>query len=312
MKLRQLELLLAVVRHDLSISAAASALNTSQPSVSRQILQLESELGAPVFTRRKNRIAGLTRIGEAALEVARRMQNQVANLDLIAREARDPNEGTFTLATSHLHARYTMLQPMVELQKTYPGVHVTLMQADPDRIPDLVRDGDADIGLSTSDPQGGALPGLIMLRGEQLRRSAIFVKGHPLARKRDVTLRDLCDYDVIGYNDRSRTGRVIHAAFEGEGLSPRIIVRANDSDVIKAYVAAGLGVGIVPEITLSGRAPLVARDVTHLVPKTHLCVFLRDDMHLRQSLISLLSTLSAQWTGAALRREMRKAQAGAR
>jgi DNA-binding transcriptional LysR family regulator len=311
MKLRQLELLLAVVRHDMSISGAAAALNTSQPSVSRQILQLEAELGAPLFARRKNRIVGLTRVGEAAFEAARRMQNQVNNIDLIACEARDPNEGAFTLATSHLHARYTMLRPMVELQKKYPGVHVTLFQADPDKIPDLVRDGDADIGLSTSDPQGGALPGLVVLRGEVLRRAAIFAKGHPLAKKRDITLRDLCDYDVIGYNDRSRTGRIIHAAFESAGLHPRTTVRANDSDVIKAYVAAGLGVGIVPEITLSERDPLNCRDITQLLPRTHLCVILRDDMHLRQSLISLLSTLSPQWTGAALRREMRKTQAGA-
>jgi DNA-binding transcriptional LysR family regulator len=308
MKLRQLELLLAVVRHDMSISTAAAALNTSQPSVSRQILQLEAELGAPVFSRRKNRIVGLTRIGEAAFEAARRMQNQINNIDLIAREARDPKEGTFTLATSHLHARYTMLLPMVALQKSYPGVHITLVQADPDNIPDLVRDGNADIGLSTSDPQGGALPGLIMLRGEALRRSAIFAKGHPLAKKREITLHDLCAYDLIGYNDRSRTGRIIRQALEEKGLQPRITARVNDSDVIKAYVAEGLGVGIVPEITLSEQDALVWRDVTALLPKTYICAILRDDMHLRQSLIALLSTLSPQWTGAALRREMREAQ----
>lgn len=309
MKLRQLELLLAVVRHEMSISNAAAALNTSQPSVSRHILQLEAELGAPVFSRRKNRIVGLTRIGKAAYEAARRMQNQINNLDLIAREARDPGEGAFTLATTHLHARYTMLRPMVALQKAYPGVHVTLVQADPDNIPDLVRDGQADIGLTTSDPQGGALPGLIMLRGEPLRRSAIFAKGHPLAKKREITLHDLCGYDVIGYNDHSRTGRIIRQALEEKGLKPRTIARVNDSDVIKAYVAEGLGVGIVPEITLSEQDSLVWRDVTALLPKTYICATLRDDMHLRQSLIALLSTLSPQWTGAALRREMRKAQA---
>lgn len=311
MKLRQLQLLLAVARNDMNISAAAAALNTSQPSVSRQLIQLETELGAPLFTRRKNRIVGLTPTGEAAFEAARRIENQITNIDVIAREARDPNEGTFNLVTSHLHARYTMLQPMCQLQRLYPGMHVTLLQADPDRIPDLVRDGHADIGLTTSNPKGEHLPGLVMLRGDLLRRAAIFAKNHPLSKKRDVTLADLCDYDVIGYNHRSRTGRIIHEALQNAGLNPRISVKVNDSDVIKAYVAEGLGVGIVPEITLSPHDALVTRDVTHLLPKTHICVILRDDMHLRQSLVALLSTIDPQWNGQALRREMRKARAEA-
>ncbi len=308
MKLRQLQLLLAVVRNEMNISAAAAALHTSQPSVSRQIIQLEEEVGATLFTRRKNRMVGLTPIGEAAFEAARRIENQIANIDLIAREARDPNEGSLSVVTSHLHARYTMLEPMRALRRSYPGIHVTLLQADPDRIQDMVRNGDADIGMGVSYQAGKNSAGLIILRGDLLRRMAIFPKDHPLATKREITLADLCSYDMIGFTERSRTGRIVSRALQSAGLNPRISVRVNDSDVVKAYVTAGLGVGIVPNITIKAHDDLAMSDITDQMPKRHISVVLRDDMHMRQSVIALLESICPQWNAVALQREISKAR----
>ena len=308
MKLRQLQLLLAVARNEMNISAAAAALNTSQPSVSRQIIQLEEEIGAPLFTRRKNRIVGFTPAGQAAFEAARLVENQISNIDLIAREARNPHEGSFRIVTSHLHARYTLLEPMRAFRRNYPSVQVSLMQAEGDRIQDIVLNGDADIGMSVSGSEDKQVAGLIMLRGSLLQRVAIFPKDHPLAERRNITLAEICAYDLIGFTEQSRTHRIIIKSLNDLGLYPQISVRVNDSDVVKSYVGIGLGVGIVPEITIRATDEVVTYDVTDQLPPRYIYVALRDDMYLRESMIALLSTINPQWTGESLRREMRKAQ----
>ncbi len=308
MKLRQLQLLLAVARNEMNISAAAAALNTSQPSVSRQIIQLEEEIGVPLFTRRKNRIAGLTPAGEAAFESARQVENQITNIDLIAREARNPHQGSFSIVTTHLHARYTMLKPMLAFRRNYPDVQVSLMQADGDSIQDIVRNGDADIGMGVIGPEDKEVPGLIILRGKLLRRVAIFPKDHPLASKRDITLAEICTYDLIGFTKDSRTHHVVNQSLHDLGLNPNISVRVNDSDVVKSYVSIGLGVGIVPEITISANDEVVTYDITEQMPSRYISVILRDDMYLRESMIALLSSIHPHWNGDSLRQKMRTKQ----
>ncbi len=308
MKLRQLQLLLAVARNEMNISAAAAALNTSQPSVSRQIIQLEEEIGVPLFTRRKNRIVGLTPAGEAAFESAQLVENQITNIDLIAREARNPHQGSFSVVTTHLHARYTMLDPMRAFRRKYPDVQVSLMQADGDRIQDIVRNGDADIGMGVIGPEDKKTPGLLILRGQHLRRVAIFPKDHPLATKKNITLAEICAYDLIGFTKDSRTHHVVNQSLQDLGLNPHISVRVNDSDVVKSYVAIGLGVGIVPEITISNFDKFASYDITDQIPSRYVSVILRDDMYLRESMIALLSSIHPQWNGENLRKKLRSRQ----
>lgn len=304
MTLKQLRYLQEIARQSLSISAAAASLGTSQPGVSRQIQELEAELGVALLVRRRNRIIALTEAGEAVLATAQRLLAEAENIGLLAAEARKGASGKLVVATSHLHARYTLLQPFRSLRLAYPEIQLLMLQAGPDEIPKLVEAGDADIGVSTSDDVATprpAQPRLASLHGEVLRRSVIVPPGHVLARRRRLTLEEIATHPIVGYDSASRAGQLIARAFALRGLTLRYVARASDSDVIKAYVAGGLGIGIVPAISLAGeRSALHATDVTGLLPEARMLITLRRDMFLRRHVLEFVSMVSPSWNRAAI------------
>ena len=101
MRFQQLRCLSEVARRDLSVSAAAEALHTSQPGVSRQIKALEDELGVEIFVRHGKRLTALTEPGRAVLAIAERILAEAANLKRAGAEYADEKTGTLTLATTH-------------------------------------------------------------------------------------------------------------------------------------------------------------------------------------------------------------------
>ena len=133
MTLKQLRFLREVARQSLNISSAALALHTSQPGVSRQLQELERELGVELLVRRKNRVLALTEAGEAVLLSARRMLDEADNIRLVAEDLRNERGGRLALATSHLHARYTLLAPVKAFTKRYPEVQLHLPAGRPRR-----------------------------------------------------------------------------------------------------------------------------------------------------------------------------------
>jgi LysR family transcriptional regulator, cys regulon transcriptional activator len=301
--LKQARYLREIVRQSLSISAAAEALNTSQPGVSRQIQMLERELGVELLVRQRNRIVALTRAGQAILAAAQQLLNQADNIELLAQEVRGSATGKLVVATSHLHARYTLRAPFKALQKNYPDVQLLLEQAQPDDIPTLVRDGDADIGVSTTDDEVKETNGVIGLDGRIVRRSAIMLSDHPLAQREDLTLKDFENYPFVGYGPRSRAGQIIAKAFKDNGITVKFIVRANDSDIIKAYVTEGLGIGIVPAVTLDQGVGenLHAVDITDLLPLARTRISIRQDMYLQKYVTDFIGMLDPSWDRAAIR-----------
>lgn len=296
MTLLQLKILREIERQSLNISAAAKALNTSQPGVSRQIQTLERDLGVSLLVRQKNRIVAFSPVGRSILTVAKTMLNQAENVELLAEEARG-RRGRLVVATSHLHARYTLLQPFKALQKKHPHVQMLLFQADPDDIPRLVREHEADLGLNSSDEEKDLPKGIVSIRGRPIERSAVMLRTHPLAQKKRLTIRDLAAHPLVGYNPRSSTGSVIARAFEESGVVPNVIVQANDSDVIKAYVAEGLGYGIVPTAILDREldAHLHSVDVTALFPRASTSIMIRHDMHLPGYVREFIQMIAPAW-----------------
>jgi LysR family cys regulon transcriptional activator len=281
MTLMQLKMLREIERQSLNISAAAKALNTTQPGVSRQIQMLERELGVALLVRKYNRIVELSPVGRAILDVAKSILNQTANIEILAKEALG-RSGRLVIATTQLHARYTLLQPFKALQEKYPRVKMLLFQADTDEILDLVSEHKADIGVKTVYEQNSSRKGLLFLPGDIVRRIAIVPRKHILAKKRRLTIADLAAHPLVGYNPGSTAGDVIARAFRESGIAPNVIVQANDSAVVKAYVSEGLGIGIVPAAVLDRRldAHLHCVDVTALFQSARMNIVIRDDMHL--------------------------------
>src|SRR5262245_51930259 len=211
MTLKQLRILREVARQAHNLSNAAQALHTSQPGVSRQIQLLERELGVELLARRRNRVTGLTEPGRAILAAAERALSETDNIRLIAEEYSREEGGQLTIATSHLHARYSLLTPIKTFALRHPGVRLYMRQADPDDILRLVATGDADVGISTE--VGAAHPALVFLPGSEVGRSLIMPVGHALARKPRVALEDIAQYPLVGYSQSQRGGQIISETF---------------------------------------------------------------------------------------------------
>lgn len=300
--LQQLRCLREIARQSLSISNAAAALDASQPNVSRQIQGLERALGVRVLVRGRNRLLGFTEVGQAILELATRVVNDIEGIQAVADDARDELSGKLRVATTHLHARYTLRGAIKRFASTHPKVDFQLLQMEPGGIAGLVESGDAELGISTDAPSERA--SLLLLEGAVLGRSLIVPVGHPLANRKRIVLDDLARYPFLGYNPRSRNGRVIAQAFRDRGLRVRSVVSANDSDVIKAYVEEGLGIAVVPTIALDAKdaGKLRAIDVTALFPASRTVISLRRGAYPRRYVTDFIEMLAPQWSRAAVLR----------
>jgi LysR family cys regulon transcriptional activator len=304
MTLQQLRILREIARQSHNLSGAAAVLNTSQPGVSRQVQLLERELGVELLARRKNRIVGFTEPGRAILAAAERALSEAENVQRIAAEFSREEGGQLTIATSHLHARYTLLTPIKTFALRHPGVRLHMRQADPDDILRLVAEGEADIGISTE--LRAQRQQLVLLPGSAVERSLIVPVGHELAGKRKVTLADIARYPLVGYNPKQRGGQIVGAAFRAKGLQPKLVVSAIDSDIIKAYVAEGVGIAVIPTLALDSEVDRGLRvvDVTHLFPKSVMTVSLRRDIYLRRFIPDFIQLVAPRWNYEAIRREM--------
>jgi LysR family cys regulon transcriptional activator len=243
LNLQQLRYLCAIVDHGLNVSDAALALHTSQPGISKQVRQLEDELGVRVFVRQGKRLASLTPAGDAIVASARRTLKEIGNLKRVGAEYRSEDEGTLAIATTHTQARYVLPTVLRDFAARYPKVKLELHQGNPIQVAEHTANGDVDVGIATEALAG--FPELVTLPCYQWNRCVLVPTGHPLAKVRPLTLAALARHPIVTY-DSTFTGRSqINAAFEAEGLVPNVVLTALDSDVIKTYVEMGMGVGII-------------------------------------------------------------------
>ena len=246
MNLQQLRYLCAIVDHGLNVSDAALALHTSQPGISKQVRQLEDELGVQVFVRQGKRLASLTPAGESVVATARRALREIGNLKRVGAEFHNEDQGTLAIATTHLQARYVLPPVLRDFAVRYPKVKLELHQGNPVQVADQTASGSADLGIATEAL--ATYPDLVTLPCYQWNRCVLVPRGHPLASAQPITLAALARHPIITY-DFTFTGRSqINAAFDAAGLVPNVVLSALDSDVIKTYVEMGLGVGIIAKM----------------------------------------------------------------
>jgi len=244
--LQQLRYLCAIVDHGLNVSDAAEALHTSQPGISKQVRQLEDEIGVRVFVRQGKRLASLTPAGEAVIATARRALKEVGNLKAVGAEFRSEDEGTLAIATTHTQARYVLPPVLRDFVARYPKVKLELHQGNPVQVAEATVRGAADVGIATEAL--ASFSELVTLPCYQWNRCVLVPRGHPLAAVRPLTLEALARHPIVTY-DFTFTGRSqINAAFDAEGLTPNVVLTALDSDVIKTYVEMGMGVGIIAQM----------------------------------------------------------------
>lgn len=248
MNLHQFRFVQEAVRRNLNLTETARVLHTSQPGVSKAIIELEEELGVEIFARHGKRLKRVTEPGEHVLKSIELIMREVGNLKRIGEQFSAQDSGTLSIATTHTQARYVLPQPVARLREAFPKVNVSLHQGSPDQVARMLIDEVAEVGIATESLTH--YPDLVTLPCYEWQHMLVVPIGHPLARKADITLEDLALEPLITYHP-SFTGRTrIDQAFAVKRLQPRIALEAIDSDVIKTYVRLGLGVGIVAEMAM--------------------------------------------------------------
>ena len=244
MKLQQLRFLLAVVENDLNITAAAEALFTSQPGVSKQIRLLEDELGLQIFVRNGKRVEALTDAGRRVVEHAGRILQETERIKSLAEELRGEDTGTLALATTQTQARYVLPDVIGEFRQRFPKVDFHLHQGTTEQISRMLDDRQIDFAIvsGSSEP----FPDVATLPIYQWDRVLVVPKHHPLATERKApSLAALARYPLVTYVFSDRPESSLMSAFSAQGLNPRIAFTARDADVIKTYVRSGFGVGVL-------------------------------------------------------------------
>jgi LysR family transcriptional regulator, cys regulon transcriptional activator len=248
MNLHQFRFVQEAARRNLNLTEAAKALHTSQPGVSKAIIELEEELGVEIFARHGKRLKRITEPGTHVLKSIELIMREVGNLKKIGEQFSLQDSGTLSIATTHTQARYVLPQPIAKLRDAFPKVNVSLHQGTPDQVAKMLIDEVAEIGIATESLADYSE--LVTLPCYEWQHMLVMPADHKLAKVGQITLADLAAEPIITYHP-SFTGRTkIDAAFAAKKLSPRIALEAIDSDVIKTYVRTGLGVGIVAEMAV--------------------------------------------------------------
>ncbi|ALD91391.1 CysB family HTH-type transcriptional regulator [Cupriavidus gilardii] len=275
MNLHQFRFVREAVRQNFNLTEAAKALYTSQPGVSKAIIELEEELGVDIFTRHGKRIRSLTEPGRRILTSVEKILQEVESLKRVGKDYAAQDQGNFTIATTHTQARYALPRVIGEFTKRYPKVRLSIQQGNPAQIADMVLHDQADLGIATEGISGDK--NLVSLPGYQWQHTIVTPPDHPLLDKPHLSLEDLIGYPIVTYDPNFAGRPKIDKAFELRHLQPDIVLEAIDADVIKTYVEIGLGIGIVAGVAFDPERDrnlrgipaghLFGTNVTHLAVK---------------------------------------------
>jgi len=296
MNLHQFRFVREAVRQNFNLTTAAKVLFTSQPGVSKAIIELEDELGVEIFRRHGKRIRSLTEPGKRILASIEHILDEVETLKRVGQDFASQDQGNLVIATTHTQARYALPKVLSEFTKRFPKVRVSLQQGNPSQIAEMLIHDRADIAIATEGIAN--TPGILALPGFQWQHVLIVPLSHPLLNVAVITLDDLCKYPLITY-DKAFSGRAkIDAAFASRNLQPDIILEAIDADVIKTYVETGMGIGIMAGVAYDPERDrdLKALAVGHLFGNnvTHLGV--KQGAYLRSFIYTFIELFSPTLT----------------
>ena len=275
MKLHQFVSVDAVARHDMNLTRAAASLNASQPALSMHIQLLEAELRTPLFVRQRNRFVGLTPAGETLLPIIARAVAASDELKRTARQYQAPQPGTLTVAASQTFARYTLPTVVERFSRLHPKVQLRVRHGTLTQLLDLVMSGNADLAISTAPKY--PIPELLSVPCSTLGWLLVASPGHALLRAEALTLKVVSDFPIITYDETFASHGALVSAFEAEGIVPRFALLEADSDIMKQYAKAGLGVAIIKDGAFNAEldAGLGSRKLDGLIPSTPIEVTVR-------------------------------------
>lgn len=292
MNLHQLRFVREAVRQNFNLTEAAKALFTSQPGVSKAIIEFEEELGVDIFARHGKRIRGLTEPGRAVLKSVELIMQEIDGLKRIGKEFAAQDSGSFTIATTHTQARYALPKVVQAFMQKYPKVRLSLLQGNPKQIAEMVMRDQADLAIATEAIAG--IDGLVSLPCYQWEHVVVVPLDHPLLKSKSITLEEIAHFPLITY-DAAFAGRSkIDHAFSIRNLKPDVLLEAIDADVIKTYVELGMGVGIIAGMAFDPERDFNLRSISvgHLFGMNVSRVAVKQGAYLRSYIYTFMELLA--------------------
>ncbi|HOE66166.1 MAG TPA: LysR family transcriptional regulator [Candidatus Hydrogenedentes bacterium] len=252
-----------------SFRKAAQRLRCSQPAVSQQVKLLERELGHVLLERRT---CQPTPAGQLLYARARHIS---AELDGLVRELHDFDEslsGELRVGTSDTTAMYVLPPVVRAFSRAMPGVHLALAHRSSEAIAEQVHQGELDLGIVTLPVSQTDL-----VQQELLRQRLVLVtpQKHPLAKRSKVGLRLLEGEPLLLLQPQTRTGALLRECFRQSAFEPRVALDSGSFEVIKRYVAEGVGLAFLPEMAVTPSDKRLATVVVAGLPTLHIAAVTR-------------------------------------
>ncbi|EEO26860.1 CysB family HTH-type transcriptional regulator [Oxalobacter paraformigenes] len=292
MNLHQLRFVREAVRQNFNLTEAAKALFTSQPGVSKAIIELEDELGVDIFRRHGKRIRGLTEPGRMILNSIELIMQEVDDLKRIGKEYAAQDSGSLTIAATHTQARYFLPGIIPAFMQKYPKVRFSLLQRKIDDIAEMVLLDQANLAVVTD--YVAEQDGLITLPCHQWEFHLVVKPDHPLNDVKMLTLEEVAKYPIITYDKIFHGRNRIENVFQQRNVKADILLEVIDADVIKTYVELGLGVGIIVGMAFNSEQDKNLRSIPvgHLFGTGRSSILVRKNAYLRGYIYAFIEMIS--------------------
>lgn len=289
---QQLRGFLAVAREK-SFSKGARKTFRTQSAVSLQVKALEEELGTRLFDRISPRKTELTKDGSLLLELVSPLMNDLETLTGRFNERRgEIRQGEIRISTHEPVLTYLLPKVIKEFRRSYPKVQLTLSRKDKAENLQAVLNGEVDMAISHLKK---APPSVDYHVIGEYNRVLIAPKGHPLAKKRDITLKDIAEYPLILPPESTSTRKIVDQVFRKHGLTYTLALEITGREAIKKYIELGFGVSVINDSVVSkeDKKNFFVRNISDYFGFSERGIIMRKGKHRPQYLTDFIKLVSA-------------------
>lgn len=288
MKLLQLEVLREVVRQNYNLTRAAEHMHASQPALTRHLQLLEASLGVPLLVRKGGRFIALSEEGETLYPLLSNILDSVHLTKLTAKQLVDGSAGVVTVGTANTHAQFALPAAITQFVEAYPKVRLRIRHGTHRQALEWVQANEVDFTISTRPNE--PFPALAFYPCYEMHRIVLTRPNHPLLALSKITLPDIASYPLITYDRDFPAHTQVREVFEQHGIEIHVALSGTDTDIVKTYVKAGLGIGIVAHTAYDASADhdLRAIDVRHLFKSNMAYIAVSRNTALSKSAVQLI------------------------
>lgn len=251
MELYQLQYFLEVARQR-NFTRAAGRLHLAQAALSEQIRKLEEELGAPLFQRGR-RESTLTAAGETLRTHAEALLDRAAAARLAVEELIGLRGGKLVLGAIPSVSASLLPRAVTAFRKKHPQVELVIAEGTSESVAESVESGRVEMGILQNPTPAGPFTERTLLTESFV---ILVPAGHPIARRRSIQLSALADETFVFFKGRARESAL--GACRAAGFEPRLACESGELETVRALVAAGLGLALLPELAAQRAKPACA------------------------------------------------------